>query len=795
MKPKEQAILIVDDRPANLLALERTLAITGAEIVQAGSGQEALAATLGREFSLAILDVQMPGMDGYELAELLRGNPETQSIPIVFLSAAFVEDWQVFKGYEAGAVDYVIKPFVPEVLLGKVRAFLELDRIRQELRGHRDRLEELVAERTRELVDELAERRRVESALRESEARYRNLFENSMDAVMLTVPDGVILSVNPAASRMFGRSREELCRLRREDLVAASDHRLQQLLEERIRTGQARGELTFLRGDGARFPGEVSSVVFRDPAGGLRSSMIIRDLTERKQAEAIRERLLMAIEQAGESIAITDPEGNIIYVNPAFEAMTGYSRAEALGQNLRLLKSGEHEPAFYQELWETITSGCTWQGRFVNLRKDGVKYNAEATISPVHGPDGEVQNYVAVERDITEHLTLTAQLQQAQKLEAIGTLAGGIAHDFNNILSAILGYTELTLNSPRLEDKERRYLEQVLAAGGRARDTVSQILAFSRRSAAERKVFFVAPIVKEALKLLRASIPTTIELQQNVTTKTGKILGDPTHIHQVLMNLCTNASHAMGPAGGVLRVSLEEQTLEPTETGALGDLAGGGYLCLQVSDTGQGMAPEVLERIFEPFFTTKGVGEGTGLGLSVVHGIVKNHGGAISVESRPGRGSTFRVWLPRVEEEEERAVPPREPLLQGRGTALFVDDEQALADLGKLMLERMGYTVQAFTSSSAALEAFRGSPEAFDVVISDHIMPQLTGVQLAREIKALRPDLPVALCTGNEECLPAESLQELGISMLIMKPFSLRALAENLRDLLHPDRSSGAGGG
>ncbi|MBI5522157.1 MAG: response regulator [Desulfarculus sp.] len=387
------------------------------------------------------------------------------------------------------------------------------------------------------------------------------------------------------------------------------------------------------------------------------------------------------------------------------------------------------------------------------------------------------------------------QLVQAQKLEAIGTLAGGIAHDFNNILTAIIGYTELALASDHLLDEDRQYLEQVLTAGGRARDTVSQILAFSRQSAAEQQVIQVAPIVKEALKLLRASIPTTIELRQYIARDAGRVMGDPTHIHQVLMNLCTNASHAMGQEGGVLEVTLQEQTLEPGQAAALGDLTAGNYLCLSVSDTGQGMTPEVQQRIFEPFFTTKDVGQGTGLGLSVVHGIIKNHGGVIRVQSQPGQGTTFRVFLPRVEAGEELPAPEPAPVPRGTGSVLLVDDDEALAGLGRSMMERLGYTVQAFTSSQEALAAFRFQPQAFDLVVSDNIMPQMTGLQLAQEVRAIRPELPVALCTGNNEYIPRESLQTLGIARLIMKPFSYRVLAGHLSDLLGQGQASGAGAG
>ncbi|MBI4800876.1 MAG: response regulator [Desulfarculus sp.] len=518
------------------------------------------------------------------------------------------------------------------------------------------------------------------------------------------------------------------------------------------------------------------------------------EIAERVRTEAERLRLFTAIEQASEAVAILDAKAVIEYVNPAFERITGYSQAETLGRPAFAIYMPQAEVEF-RRIVQHVSAGQPWSARHTTQTKDGRTLDVLRNVSPVRDEKGAIVNFVVLSTDVTAMVSLERQLVQAQKLEAIGTLAGGIAHDFNNILTAIIGYTELALASAHLLDEDRQYLEQVLAAGGRARDTVSQILAFSRQGAAEHKVIQIAPIVKEALKLLRASIPTTIELRQYIARDPGRIMGDPTHVHQVLMNLCTNASHAMGQAGGVLEVTLQEQTMDAQAAVALGNLKAGGYLCLSVSDTGQGMAPEVQQRIFEPFFTTKGVGQGTGLGLSVVHGIIKNHGGAISVQSQPGQGTTFRVFLPRVEAEEERPAPEPAPVPRGTGTVLLVDDDAALADLGRIMMERLGYTVQAFTSSPEALAAFRFQPQVFDLVVSDNIMPQMTGTQLIGEIKAIRPDLPVALCTGNNEYIPRESLHSLGISRLIMKPLSYRVLAEHLSDLLGQGRASGAGAG
>jgi len=390
------------------------------------------------------------------------------------------------------------------------------------------------------------------------------------------------------------------------------------------------------------------------------------------------------------------------------------------------------------------------------------------------------------ERIEKERLALEEQLHQTQKMEAIGALAGGIAHDFNNILTAISGYAELAnLETPE-GSKAKDNLRQSIKATHRARDLVQQILAFSRQSKQERKPLDIRPIIKEVLKLLRASLPSTIEIRQNMEGDLGVIEADPTQIHQVLMNLCTNAAQAMSDDGGVLEVSLTKFDMDRGTLAFYPDLEPGPYLKLRVSDTGHGMPPEILQRIFDPYFTTKEPGKGTGLGLTVVHGIVKSHGGAIGVASEPGKGTSFDVYLPRVDivirpVEVERLEPP---LLGGRERVLFVDDEKAIVEIGQKMLERLGYEVVGRTSSVEALELFRAKPESFDLVITDLTMPNMTGDKLAQELLNLRPDTPIILCTGFSERITEEKAKSLGIREFIMKPLVMKDLAKVMRRVL-----------
>ncbi len=383
-----------------------------------------------------------------------------------------------------------------------------------------------------------------------------------------------------------------------------------------------------------------------------------------------------------------------------------------------------------------------------------------------------------------ERKHLETHLRQTQKMEAIGTLAGGIAHDFNNILSAILSYTELTRDTLPPDSQGWGNLQQVLAAGQRAKELVHQILTFSRRTEPERQPVQLHHLVQEVLTLLRAALPSTITLRATMEEQTGTALANATQIHQVLLNLCTNAAHAMRETGGMLEVRLDACEVTADRTTIATPLAPGPYLRLAVQDTGHGMPPEVMEHIFEPFFTTKSAGEGTGLGLAVAHGIVAAHSGAMTVTSTLGQGTTFEVYLPRSDRCSVAAGGPGEPSPTGSARILFVDDEESLAQLGQMALVSLGYEVVSHTSSRAALDAFRTAPAGFDLVITDYTMPHLTGEDLVREVRRIRPDIPIILCTGFNPTMTAEHAATLGINALCPKPLSLRDLGVAIRRVL-----------
>ncbi|MFC1825888.1 PAS domain S-box protein, partial [Thermodesulfobacteriota bacterium] len=513
------------------------------------------------------------------------------------------------------------------------------------------------------------------------------------------------------------------------------------------------------------------------------------NITDRKRAEEERVRLATAIEQASESILIADGPGTIQYVNPAFERLSGYTREEIVGQNFRILKSDRHDEAFYRKMYDIISHGEIWSGRIFNTMKDGTLREFETSISPIQDNTGKVINFVSVNRDITQQAILESQLRQAQKMDSIGNLAGGIAHDFNNILSSIIGYTELSLDDVERGSLIEDNLQEVYRAGKRARDLVKQILAFARQSNEEQQPIQVDTIAQEALKLIRSTIPTSIEIRQKLESN-SLIMGNPTQVHQLFMNLCTNAAQAMEDRGGFIEVGLGDVAIDDRFSLVELGLKPGNYLKMTVSDTGSGIDPSIIDSIFEPYFTTKGVGEGTGMGLALVHGIVESHGGRITVDSELGKGTAFSIYLPIAKKRDAYQPYGQGELPSGHERILFVDDELPIAQMGSQILERLGYQVTVRTSSVEALELFRSRSNDFDLVITDMTMPNITGDQLSVELVKIRFDLPVILCTGYSKKITDEKAAKIGIKAFAYKPIVKADLAKTVRKVLDEAKGS-----
>jgi PAS domain S-box-containing protein len=511
---------------------------------------------------------------------------------------------------------------------------------------------------------------------------------------------------------------------------------------------------------------------------------ISEDITERKQAEESIRKLSQAIEQSPVSIVITDVDGNIEFVNARFTQITGYTLTEVLGRNPNILKSGETPVEEYNRLWRTIRSGGIWEGEFHNRKKNGELFWEFATIAPIRNAENVITHYLAVKEDITERKKLEAQLRQVQKMEAIGQLAGGIAHDFNNILSAITGYTEISQSMIEPTSPISEYLAHVLEAGGRAKELINQIMMFSRETEQELRPIRISLPVKEALKLIRASVPTSIEIRSEILSQ-ASAQADPTQIHQIVMNLCANAAHAMQEQGGLLEVRLTDITIDHGDDRKnYPDAKPGNYIRLTISDQGHGIDALHLHRIFDPFFTTKEKGEGTGMGLSVVHGIVKSYDGSIYVHSRRGEGSTFEILIPSLESAVPDDIALKKTIPTGSEAILFVDDEEMIADIAKEMLESLGYHVTEKTSAFEALETFRNKPDAFDLVVTDLTMPKMSGLDLAEKILQIKPGLPVILCTGFDISVNEEQIVGRGVHGIIYKPILRRDMATAVRKAL-----------
>jgi PAS domain S-box-containing protein len=474
----------------------------------------------------------------------------------------------------------------------------------------------------------------------------------------------------------------------------------------------------------------------------------------------------------------------ITYVNSSFEKTTGYTAAEVIGKPPSVLKSGEHDGAFYRELWTTLKAGKEWSGRFHNRRKNGKFFYEDAVIFPIRTLSGEIIGYTGIKRDVTEEVEVANLMAQSKKMEALGTLAGGIAHDFNNILSAIIGYAELELKEAPAGERLHRNLSSILAAGARAEQLVRQILAFSRSRSTRKEIVDPAEIAIEALSFMRATLPSTVEIETFFSCSKSVFI-DPVQLHQVITNLCANAGLAMRKTGGILRVAVD--CADEAAPGAAESSRG--YVRLTVSDTGSGIPTETLDRIFDPFFTTRGEGEGTGMGLAVVHGIVTGNGGSIKVESEVGQGSRFFVYLPAAENQPEAADSKKSQPFGGRERLMLVDDEISLTELSVEALKGYGYDVKGFTSSERALEAFRADPDGFKAVITDMTMPGLTGDRLTREILALRPRTPVIIVTGFSDRLSREHAAQLGASAFLYKPLRMAELAAAVRTGIDKARS------
>jgi PAS domain S-box-containing protein len=645
-------------------------------------------------------------------------------------------------------------------------------------------------------LTEVTDRIRAEDLLLKSEKKFRAIMEQAPDGILVHDLHGRLLDANQQACQTLGYTKDELLNLTIADIDPEAIANGKGQLWETIAGGK---RFTFesrnRRKDGSRFPVEVTIGPIEVGQETLILG-IVRDITQRQQAEAAlrasEERLRWALQGAGGGAWDWDLVNDQAWWSEEMCSLWGIvsgTRMQA-GNSLAVVQETDREQV-RRAVEAAVANHTDYQCEFrINHSERGERWMASYG-RPIYDQSGQARRLLGITLDVTERKRVEAtrqqlesQLFQAQKMEALGTLAGGIAHEFNNILWAIMGFSELTLPALPEGSKERWNMQQVLQASGRARDLVNQILAFSRKADQEKKPLQIALIVKEALKLMRATIPTTIEIKQIISAPEALVLANATQIHQIIMNLCANAAQAMREKGDTLEIGLEEAYLDQGDLLDYQDLTPGPYVKISVRDNGPGIPPDIIDKIFEPFFTTKGVGEGTGMGLALVYGIVKSHGGAITVSSQPEEGAIFTVLLSKIVGQEPVDQKAQASIPRGRGHILVVDDEEMLVKMMKQMLTGLGYTVTTALGSPAALKIFQAQPEDFDLLLTDQTMPHMDGLQLARELRNFRSDIPIIICTGFSEKVSPETVEAAGIDGLLMKPVNQRDLGETVRKVL-----------
>jgi len=806
-------ILVVDDDESYRGMIEDWLCRKGCRVMAAANGAEALAAARHSPPDLVLSDILMPTLDGFALCRKWHQDPDLCAIPFVFCSATYTDAKDEALGLGLGARRFIHKSSDLQTIWDVLRQVLQgassseageclssgadepqnLKHYNQCLINKLEAKMVQLQETQKALQDEIERRKQLEKALGDSEKQFRAFVENSVDGILVADAESLrFVYANPAICSLLGYTKQEMSKMTVVHIHPENDLGFIQKEFEDLAKGikSLSRAIPCRRKNGEIIYADIAAKPFALEGRNFVLGFF-RDITDRLKVEEERQRLAEVVEHSPNIVMITDIHRCIQYVNPAFERITGFSAQEVLGHTPGMLIDGLHDPSYFKQIWNTVRRGHPWSGHLANKNRGGHLYHVEANIIPVQGQGGQIKNFVAVMRDVTHEEEMAARLRQAQKMEAIGTLAGGIAHDFNNILAAMLGFSELGMMTSDKGSRTREHFTAIYNAGERAKDLVAQILSFSRFNEESLKPIYLHTILKEALKLLRSTLPTTIAFQTDICKENIYIMADATAIHQIVMNLCTNAAHAMEGHGGTLAVALEQVVLTAKETVVHAHIKPGPHLKLSIRDTGHGMTRDILDHIFEPYFTTKRKGEGTGLGLSVVHGIVQSHGGMITVSSEPGQGSTFDVYFPVIALKSKVAETRHKTAARGCERILFVDDEIVLVRLVNQMLTRLGYRVTPFTDSRQALVDFTDHPQKYDMVISDFTMPHITGEGLARSILAVRPDIPFILCTGYSSKIDKLRIEKMGIKALLTKPFSLATIAGQIRAILDAQQKRG----
>jgi len=759
-------ILILEDNPDDVKLLKRELYKADYNFIsrEVDSKSNYLKELKNFQPDLILSDYSMPQFTGLDALKIAKEKyPDT---PFIIVTGSLSDELAV-RCLREGAWDYVIKEHLPHIRMA-IKNVLSLK-----------------AENDKEKI--------LEQELIDSEEKFRTLFNSSKDAIMtLEPPDWLFSSGNPAILKMFGvKNLEEFLSLKPWDISPKTQpdgqlsiDKAKKMIKKALNEESSFFEWTHKKINGDNFPATVllNKVKLKDK---ILLQATVRNISEQKKAEEKLKLLAVAIESALEAIVITNKLGKIEYANQSFEKLTGITKQNALDTKIFDIVNDKQRVKFQTDFKRISQAGQYYNNNIEIKKNNNRNFSAQMTLSPVKMENGEIINIVSVFRDITYEEELEEQLRQSQKMEAIGTLAGGIAHDFNNILQIIFGSLGVAKNHTGQNKELEMALEQATHASKRAKDLVSQILTFSRKIKKQKRILKISTIIKEELKLIRSSIPPNIKITKNINNTCCPIMADPSQIHQILLNLCTNAYHAIKDKEGSIDVILEQFNSDTDFNTLFTKLKAGSYAKLSIIDTGEGIDKKIKNRIFDPFFTTKDIDKGTGLGLSTVLGIIKDCSAGIKVNSEPGKGTEFIIFFPIIEFGETETTIDENKKISAKGNILFIDDEVKILQVIKLGLESFGYTVNTQSNGKEAISYFHNNYESFDLVITDQLMPGIKGIDIAAQIHEIRPDIPILLYSGFAGDYEMEYLEKIGIRQLVPKPIGINELAKIIQDVLN----------